>query len=187
VGITACQVAKSLGCKVIATASSEAKRAVCKEKGGADEVVDYTKSDWQKDVMRITDGHGVDVVYDPVGMIIPSLKCVAWDARIVVVGFAAGTIEKVPANLLLLKQASIIGLYWGGIQSRNPQRGMEVFLEVLDLLSSGKVKSAVHEPIYDGLEEVGRALQDLEDRKIHGKGVVRVRRDDRPGQSKAKY
>jgi NADPH2:quinone reductase len=67
----------------------------------------------QKEVMKITGGKGVDVVFDPVGKLIPSLKCVNWGARLVVVGFANGPIEKVPANLLLLKSASIIGLYWG--------------------------------------------------------------------------
>jgi len=90
-----------------------------------------TRTDEQKEVMKITGGKGVNVVYDPVGglsvdgrglednvlmagMIIPSLKCVAWNARLVVVGFAAGTIEKIPANLLLLKQVSVVGLFWGG-------------------------------------------------------------------------
>ena len=63
--------------------------------------------------MRITGGKGVDVVFDPVGKLIPSLKCVSWGARLVVVGFASGPIEKVPANLLLLKSVSIVGLYWG--------------------------------------------------------------------------
>ena len=102
-----------LGCKVIATASSDEKRRICKEKGRADEAVDYTKEGWQKEVVRITGGKGVDVVYDPVGeccpfltgdqadndggigMIVPSLRCVAISARLLVVGFAGGTIEKV--------------------------------------------------------------------------------------------
>jgi NADPH2:quinone reductase len=83
------------------------------ERGGADHAVDYTQPNWQKEVMSITGGAGVDIVYDPVGMIIPSLKCVAWNARLVVVGFVAGSIEKVPANLALLKQVSITGLAFG--------------------------------------------------------------------------
>lgn len=142
--MAACQIAKAIGCKVIATASTDEKRKVCKEKAGVDEVVDYTKDGWQvgpvtrhpspphcrvhhfsrdlddhnlmmkqKEVMRITGGKGVDVVFDPVGKLIPSLKCVNWGARLVVVGFASGPIEKVPANLLLLKSVSIVGLYWG--------------------------------------------------------------------------
>ena len=126
--MAACQIAKAIGCKVIATASTEEKRNVCKKKAGVDAAVDYTKDGWQvssfcsyarrgadeqKEVMKITGGKGVDVVFDPVGQLIPSLKCVNWGARLVVVGFANGPIEKVPANLLLLKSASIVGLYWG--------------------------------------------------------------------------
>lgn len=103
----------ALGCKVIGTASTPEKRQICIDRGGADHAIDYTQPNWQKEVMSITGGAGVDIVYDPVGMIIPSLKCVAWNARLVVVGFVAGSIEKVPANLALLKQVSITGLAFG--------------------------------------------------------------------------
>jgi len=127
--------------------------------------------------MRITGGKGVNVVYDPVGIIVPTLKCVAWDARLVVVGFAAGTIEKIPANLLLLKQAAVMGLFWGGTALRNVGRAKQVFQEAMALLSSGKLKPVVYDPIYDGLEQTGQALLDLEGRKTWGKAVVRVRRD----------
>lgn len=87
----------ALGAKVIATAGSAEKLRVCKEKGGADFALDYTKPDWQKEVLKITGGKGANVIYDPVGMIQPSLKCIAWNGRAVVVGFAAGSIEKVCA------------------------------------------------------------------------------------------
>ncbi|KAK1924379.1 NAD(P)-binding protein [Papiliotrema laurentii] len=175
VGLAACQIAKLMGCKVIATASSDIKRAVCIDHAGVDAVVDYTKKDWQKEVMKITDGKGVNVVYDPVGMILPSLKCVAWNSRLVVVGFAAGTIEKIPANLLLLKQASVVGLFWGGGTTRDPQHAVQVVSEVLGLLSSGKLKPILYEKVYNGLETVSEALQDLEGRKTWGKGVIRIR------------
>ena len=89
------QIAKALGAKVIATAGSAEKLRVCKEKGGADHALDYTKDGWQKEVLKITGGKGANVVYDPVGMIQPSLKCIAWNGRALVVGFAAGNIEKV--------------------------------------------------------------------------------------------
>lgn len=108
-----------MGCKVIATAGSEDKRRIAKEKGGADYTVDYGKKGWQDEVKKITGGHGVDVVYDPVGMLVPSLKCIAWNGRLVVVGFAAGDIEKVPANLVLLKNCSIVGLFWGATASES--------------------------------------------------------------------
>lgn len=106
-----------LGCKVIAAAGSEDKREIARKMGGADYVVDYGKKGWQDEVKKITGGHGVDVVYDPVGMLVPSLKCIAWNGRLVVVGFAAGEIEKVPANLVLLKNCSIVGLFWGATAS----------------------------------------------------------------------
>ena len=80
---------------MIATAGTEAKLKVAKELGGADYIIDYTKDGWQKKVLEITGGKGADVIYDPVGMIQASLKCIAWNGRAVVVGFAAGNIEKV--------------------------------------------------------------------------------------------
>lgn len=95
VGLAAVQIAKMLGCKVIAAAGSAEKLKIAVERGGADATVDYGKEGWQKEVLKITGGAGVDVVYDPVGMLVPSLKCVNWNARLIVVGFAAGAIEKV--------------------------------------------------------------------------------------------
>lgn len=130
-------------------------------------------------------------------MILPSLKCVAWNSRLVVVGFAAGTIEKIPANLLLLKQASIVGLYWGGntsqsalsdirmelsadVSAKDIQHAFQVVMEVLDLLSTGKLKPILYDKTYDGLEKVSEGLQDLENRKTWGKGVIRVRQNPSP-------
>lgn len=101
VGMVAVHLAKALGAKVIATAGSEAKLKVCKD-NGADYVLDYTDPKWPNKVKEITGGKGVDVIYDPVGMILPSLKCIAWNGRAVVVGFAAGSIEKVKRDRLLV-------------------------------------------------------------------------------------
>ncbi|ELU42457.1 alcohol dehydrogenase [Rhizoctonia solani AG-1 IA] len=98
VGLAAVQIAKALGAKVIATAGTQDKLKVCKTFGGADEVLDYTKSGWQKEVLKLTNGKGVDVIYDPVGLIKDSLKCIAWKGRALVVGFAAGEIEKCRKN-----------------------------------------------------------------------------------------
>ncbi|ORX36818.1 alcohol dehydrogenase [Kockovaella imperatae] len=186
VGLAACQIAKVLGAKVIATASTEEKRRICRDKARVDAVVDYTQTGWQKEVMKITSGNGVDIVYDPVGMIIPSLKCVNWNARIVVVGFAAGTIEKVPANLLLLKQVSIVGLFWGGGTERDPRHAAEVVLSLSKLFSSGRLKPILYEPIYEGLESVSKALTDLDERKIWGKGVVRVMKEQSDSHPRVK-
>ncbi|OCF36713.1 alcohol dehydrogenase [Kwoniella heveanensis BCC8398] len=186
VGLAACQIAKVLGCKVIATASSLDKRQACIEHGKADNVVDYTQKDWQKEVMKITGGKGVNVVFDPVGMIIPSLKCIAWNARLVVVGFAAGSIEKIPANLLLLKQASVSGVYWGGMAVKDPASVLRVFMAVLGLLQEGKVKQVLYPKQYVGLEKVSEGLGDIESRKTWGKAVVRIRAGDGDGVGRLK-
>jgi NADPH2:quinone reductase len=177
VGLAACQVAKVLGCKVIAAAGSASKRQICIDKGGADHVIDYTAEGWQKEVLKVTGGHGVDVVFDPVGMLVPSLKCIAWNGHLVVVGFAAGTIEKVPANLILLKNVSLVGLFWGATAVRDPKRFMQVLQDVLGLLASGKLVPHTYEPIYQGLGEVPRGLQDIEGRKTYGKAIIQVRPD----------
>lgn len=139
----------ALGAKVIATAGSQDKLDVCK-KYGADELVNYRSDDWQKKVLQITGGKGVgkllfaplaffatclatrgtnilllrpaDVVFDPVGLVQKSLKVIAWKGRIVVVGFAAGSIEKIPMNLVLLKNISLVGLHWGAYLSTSDCR-----------------------------------------------------------------
>lgn len=178
VGIAAVQVAKALGARVIAAAGSEEKRQIAK-KCGADYAIDYNAPGWQDEVKKITDGHGVDVVYDPVGLLVPSLKCIAWNGRLIVVGFAAGTIEKIPANLVLLKNVSIVGLHWGATALKDPKRYFEVIDEVMKMISSGRLIPQVYDPVYEGLEQVTTGLKDLEDRKTWGKAVVRVRHDDK--------
>ncbi|OXG89416.1 alcohol dehydrogenase [Cryptococcus neoformans Gb118] len=178
VGIAACQIAKSLGCKVIAAASSDAKRQFCKDHGRVDEVVDYTKEGWQNKVKTMTDGKGVDIVFDPVGMIVPSLKCVNFNARILVVGFAGGTIENIPANLLLLKQASAVGVYWGATELREPETTKQISSSVLKLLSTGDIRPIVHSTPYKGIEGVVQGLKDIEERKVWGKGVVVIREEE---------
>lgn len=179
VGIAAVQVAKALGAKVIAAAGSEEKRRIAVKYGGADVAIDYNAPGWQDEVKKITGGKGVDVVYDPVGLLVPSLKCINWNGRLVVVGFAAGTIEKVPANLILLKNVSLVGLHWGPTSVKDPKRYKEVLDEVMGLVSSGKLVPQVYDPIFDGLDKVVDGLRDLEARKTWGKAVVRVRKEDK--------
>ncbi|UZJ52378.1 hypothetical protein CBS101457_001698 [Exobasidium rhododendri] len=186
VGICAIQIAKALGAKVIATSGSAEKLRVCKEIGGADEAVNYRDSDWQQQVKDLTDG-GVDVVYDPVGMIIPSLKFIKWNGRIVVVGFAAGTIEKVPANLILLKQCSVMGVFWGAHTAYEPERIPEAWDAIFKLLESKKCRPTVFDKVFDGLATLPGALKDLQDRKTWGKVVIRVKEDPLfPSTSKPK-
>lgn len=109
-GLTAVQIAKAAGARVIATASSKEKLDVA-ERFGADECVNYTNSEWWEDVMELTNGDGVDVVYDPVGLVDKSLKCLKHKGRILIIGFAGieGNLEKIAMNRVLLKQAQLIG------------------------------------------------------------------------------
>ncbi|KAF7288666.1 hypothetical protein HMN09_01372600 [Mycena chlorophos] len=175
VGMAAVQLAKGLGAKVIGAAGSQAKLDIVKKRGGADYVVDYTTKGWQQEVMKITGGKGVDVIYDPVGMITDCLKCIAWKGRALVVGFAAGSIEKVPTNLILLKNISLVGIFWGAYAIREPAHLPTVYREILDLLASGRVSApVVYERIYS-LETLSEGLHALETRGTYGKAVVRIK------------
>jgi len=179
VGIAAVQIAKALGAKVIAGVGSEEKMEITKKYGGADHNINYSKAGWQNDVLAITQGKGVDVVYDPVGLINESLKCIAWKGRLLVVGFAAGTIEKVPTNLVLLKNISIIGIFWGAYATKEPSHVPVVWEELLSLLATGKLQPVVYSPVYS-MEQIPDGLAALESRKSWGKVVARVRDDDGP-------
>ncbi|KAI0077906.1 alcohol dehydrogenase [Panus rudis PR-1116 ss-1] len=177
VGLAAVQLAKALGAKVIAAAGSSAKLDISKQYGGADYGIDYTKPGWQKEVLEITAGKGVDVIYDPVGIIRDCLKCIAWKGRAIVVGFAKGQIEELPANLVLLKNISIVGIHWGAYKEfsdNEPSRHPVVWQALLDLFSSGRAKPVVYPKVY-ALEEVPQGLRDLEQRKTWGKVAVRIR------------
>ncbi|KAJ7072303.1 NAD(P)-binding protein [Mycena amicta] len=177
VGMAAVQLAKGLGAKVIGAAGSQAKLDIVKKYGGADYVVDYTKKGWQQEVLKITNGKGADVIYDPVGMITDCLKCIAWKGRALVVGFAAGTIEKVPMNLVLLKNISLVGIFWGGYQVRDIDYMPVVYKAILDLVSSGRVSApVVYEKIYS-LETIPEGLRALENRETWGKAIVRIKEE----------
>ncbi|KFX97125.1 hypothetical protein V490_02950, partial [Pseudogymnoascus sp. VKM F-3557] len=174
VGLAAVQVAKARGAKVIATAGTAAKLAVAKS-FGADYGVDYGDKKWTEEVMKITGGKGVDVVFDPVGMVDISLKCTAWNGRIVVVGFAAGKIEKVAMNRVLLKNVSLVGLHWGRYIKEEPPMVEEVWAGIFDMIEKGQFRGTVfrdHE--YVGLETVPAALEALGSRGTWGKVVIKV-------------
>ncbi|KAG0654266.1 hypothetical protein C6P46_001824 [Rhodotorula mucilaginosa] len=195
VGLAAVQIAKAIGAKVIATAGSEEKLKVAKS-FGADYGINYNNEGWQKEVMKITQGHGADVVYDPVGMIVPSLKCIAWNGRLIIVGFAAGSIEKtemsalasrlrpadqaaspqqIPANLLLLKNVAAMGVHWGAYARNEAEMVGQVWKELLALFESGKVRGTVFDKVFDGLESVPEGLRALGARETWGKAVVKVK------------
>ncbi|KAG2078983.1 NAD(P)-binding protein [Suillus decipiens] len=177
VGIVAVQLAKALGATVIAAAGSQSKLDICKTYGGADYTVNYTEKDWQKQVLQITSGKGVDVVYDPVGRIAESLKCIAFKGRAIVVGFAAGEIEKLPLNIVLLKNISVIGIHWGLYASKEPSRISTVWEELLRLFASGRIKPIIYDKILS-LNEVTVGLDALERRQTWGKVVVHVKDEE---------
>ncbi|KAF8621369.1 hypothetical protein AX15_007834 [Amanita polypyramis BW_CC] len=177
VGIAAVQIAKALGANVIAAASSQAKLDVACQSGGADHGINYTKPGWQKEVMTLTNNKGVDVIYDPVGMINDSLKCIAWKGRALVIGFAGGKIEKLPTNLVLLKNISIVGLHWGAYSQHDTGRRYIVWKELLSLLASGKLQPLLYSKVF-ALEHIVDGLTAVENRKTWGKAIVRVREED---------
>ncbi|KAH8107869.1 NAD(P)-binding protein [Cristinia sonorae] len=183
VGIAACQIGKALGAKVIAAAGSEEKIEVSKKYGGADYGVNYKNPDWQKEVMKITGGKGVNVIYDPVGMIRDCLKFIAWKGRAIVVGFAGGEIEKLPLNLVLLKNISIVGIHWGAYSKHEPEHMTVVWQDLLKLLGSGRASPVTYTNVYP-LERYADGLKELEERKTWGKAVVRIREDDTATKAK---
>eukprot|EP00127_Corallochytrium_limacisporum_P004501 Clim_evm1s166 gene=Clim_evmTU1s166 len=173
VGICAVQIAKLLGAKVIATAGSDEKLKIVKEKVGADYTINYRTQDWIKEVKKITGGKGADVVYDPVGLIEESLRCINWNGRILVIGFAAGTIPKIAVNRILLKNCSVVGLHWGAYTYNEPEAVPGVWEKLLTNFASGKLTPIVYERVYDGLEQAGEALTALGNRQTYGKVIVR--------------
>ncbi|KAJ6625624.1 hypothetical protein B0H10DRAFT_1782956 [Mycena sp. CBHHK59/15] len=176
--VTAAAGGVALGAKVIAAAGSQDKLDIAKKYGGADYTVDYTKPGWQKEVLKITDGKGADVIYDPVLILLSDcLKCIAWKGRALVVGFAAGTIEKVPMNLVLLKNISLVGIFWGGYLVREPGHMPSVYKDFFSLLNSGRVSPpVVYKEIYP-LEKLSDGLHALENRQTWGKVIVRVKEE----------
>ncbi|KAL4930560.1 NADPH:quinone oxidoreductase family protein [Aspergillus undulatus] len=181
VGLAAVQVAKARGATVIATVGTERKREVARV-FGADYVIDYRDKAWPEKVKGLCAQHrtgngkaGVDVVYDPVGMIDASLKCVAWNARLLVIGFAAGNIEKVALNRVLLKNVSIVGLHWGQYAKFETGTVGVVWKGIFDLIAQGKFKgTAFKDESFVGLESVPKALEALGGRETWGKVVVQV-------------
>jgi NADPH2:quinone reductase len=177
VGLAAIEIAKALGLTVIATANTAKKRAVAK-RFGADYVVD-SESDWVERVKACTpDKRGVDVVLDPLGLIEKSLKCTRWDGRLVVIGFAAGAIEKIAMNRLLLKNVSVSGLFWGVYATMNPHAVVRVWDELLKIIDRGGIKPLDYtEERFWGLEAVPMALKVLSTGQAWGKIVIDLSND----------
>jgi NADPH2:quinone reductase len=171
VGLAAVQIGKRMGARVIAAASSAEKLEVCRHHG-ADEVIDYVREDLKERVKALTGGSGVDVVYDPVGGAYTeaALRATAWEGRLLVIGFAAGDIPRIPTNLTLLKGCSIVGVFWGMAMGRDPVRGRAQLQELLGWAKDGSLKPHVHARY--PLERALDALRDVEQRRVRGKAVV---------------
>lgn len=159
---------------VIATVNSDHKGKIAK-KYGADYIVDST-GEWEKEVSACTpDKRGVDVVLDPLGVIQRSLRCSRWDARLVVIGFAAGEIEKIPTNRYLLRNVSVSGLFWGMYATMDPDAVVRVWDALLDLIAQGKVKPMMYtEKQFKGLEDMPAALNLLASGEAWGKIIVEI-------------
>ncbi len=172
VGLAAVELGKLMGAKVIAAASSDAKLALCKEYG-ADEVINYSTEDLKSRIKELTDGKGVDVVYDPVGgnYSEPAIRGMAWEGRYLVVGFAAGDIPKIPLNLALLKGSAIVGVFWGSFAMKTPKKNMQNTMELMQWYATGKLKPHIHK-IYP-LNEASSALEDMMNRQVKGKAVIK--------------
>lgn len=171
VGLTAVELGNVTGATVIAAASTAEKLALASDQG-ARYLVDYSRENLKKRVMEITGGKGADVIYDPVGgdLFDQCLRSIAWNGRLLVVGFASGTIQKIPANLPLLKGCSIVGVFWGRFAEREPELQAANTRELLGLYTNGRLRPHISNVF--PLEEAPAALHMLADRRAMGKVIV---------------
>ena len=171
VGLAAVEVAKAMGARVIAGASTAEKLAIAQARG-ADELVNYAQDDLKAAVKALTGGKGVDVVYDPVGDALadPAFRTIGWDGRYLVIGFAGGKIPALPLNLPLVKGASIVGVFWGEFVVRDPAGHHANMAELYAMHAAGKLAPLIsgRYPIAQG----GTAIRHMMDRQVMGKVIV---------------
>jgi NADPH2:quinone reductase len=172
VGLATVQLAKAMGAKVIAAASTAEKLETAKA-AGADALINYAEEDLKARVRELTGGAGADVVYDPVGgdYTEPALRATAWNGRYLVIGFAAGPIPKIPLNLALLNSRNIQGVFWGAWAGRNPRENAKNMKALFDFYEAGRIK-----PLVSGAyppEEFKKAFDAIMERRVRGK-VVRT-------------
>lgn len=174
VGSNAVEIGKILGAKVIATAGSDEKLAVAKRQG-ADETINYSKESVKDRTKALTENRGADVIFDPVGgdVFDDSLRCIAHEGRLLVIGFASGRIPAAPANLVLLKNASIVGVFWGGFANREPQKNRANFEAMFRWFEAGKLKPPVSKVF--PLDQVPQAMNALLSRQATGKLIISIR------------
>lgn len=173
VGLTAIEIGKALGARVLAGASTDEKLALAKQHG-ADAVFNYTTEPIKAKVMEFTGGRGIDVIYDPVGgdYAEQTVRSIAWKGRYLVIGFTSGKIPAIPLNLALLKGCSLVGVFWGAHTWREPEVHAANLQALFKLFNEGKIHPHVTE--MNGLERFTEALEVLNGRRATGKVVIRV-------------
>jgi len=171
VGTAAIQIAKAVGARVIAAASSDAKCEVCKQLG-ADATINYRSANLRDELKALTDGKGPDVVYDPVGgdLADPAFRSIAWRGRYLVIGFAQGGIPALPWNLPLLKGASIVGVFWGEFARREPKANARMLAELVQWYAAGKVKPVIDQRL--PMQELPQAFARMGSQQVRGKLVM---------------
>jgi len=171
VGQSAVELGKVMGARVIAAASSDDKLEFCRSIG-ADDLVNYSTENLKERLKELTDGNGVDVIYDPVGAEYSeqALRAIAWQGRFLVIGFAAGEIPKIPLNLVLLKGCQIVGVFWGAFIKRCPQESQANTEQILQWICEGALKPHIHKEYT--LEQTSEALEALVNRQVKGKAVI---------------
>lgn len=171
VGTAAIQVGRALGARVVATAGSDEKLKVCRRLG-AEAAINYGSENFVEKVQEITNGRGVHVVFDPVGGSVfeESTRCVAFEGRIIVIGFASGRIPSIAANRILLKNIDIIGLFWGNYRQFDPQRIKRTQSDLYQLWNAGKIDPVIYRKF--AFEDLPEALAALAERKSYGKVVL---------------
>ncbi len=171
VGVTAIELGKLMGAKVIAAASSDEKLELCKQLG-ADEVINYSETSLKDAIKELTDGRGVDVVYDPVGgdFAEPAIRGMAWNGRYLVIGFASGPIPKIPLNLALLKGCALVGVFWGRFTGEEPEQNVKNINELWALFAEGKLNPVITD-VYS-LEQYEEAFNCMIERRARGKVIL---------------
>jgi NADPH:quinone reductase len=171
VGLAAVQLGKALGARVIATAGTKDKLEIARQ-SGADVLIDYGTEDWVERVKAVTGGEGADVIYDPVGgdVFDGSTRCIAFEGRILTIGFAGGRIPTLAINRVLLKNFSVVGVHWGYYQRRGSPLVQEWMDALLKLYEQGRIRPVVYRSY--PLREAAAALGALSARESYGKVVL---------------